>query len=196
MAIMDELGKAVSKLSDLGGKAVEQAKEVLKKAEKAKDINAEYKQRLHTNYAVALYLLGDMDKALALMEESHRATPCGLSYQTLGYLYVEAGDAEKALRFNQAALEYDDEDPIVLDNLAQTYYRLMDDKAEARKYFEKALEVKDDQIDTLYFLAKFDIEDKKPEAAKEKLEKALAGKFSPLNFATPEKINALLGELQ
>ena len=38
----------------------------------------------------------------------------GLVYETLGYLYVEAGDYEKALAFNTEAYEYDDEDSICL----------------------------------------------------------------------------------
>ena len=32
-------------------------------------------------------------------------------------------------------LEPDDTDPITLDNLAQTYYRLLNDKETAKQYF-------------------------------------------------------------
>ena len=72
--------------------------------------------------------------------------------------------------------------------MGQVYYRLMEDKEKAKEYFLKALEQKPGQIDTLYFLALLDLEDGKPEAAKEKLEKALQGRFSPLNYATRELI--------
>ena len=58
-------------------------------------------------------------------------------------LYVESGDLEKALAYNTEALEYDDEDPIVLDNMAQTYYRLANDKEKALEYFKKAHAIKD-----------------------------------------------------
>ena len=68
------------------------------------------------NYAVAQYKLGEIEKAIQLLEASHRKAPCGLTYQSLGWLYVEAGDPEKALAYNQEALDYDDEDPVVLDN--------------------------------------------------------------------------------
>ena len=92
---------------------------------------------------------------------------------------MEAGDYEKALAFNTEAYEYDDEDSITLDNLAQTYYRLGNDKAKAREFFQKAIELKPTQIDTLYFLAQYDIEEGNRDAAREKLEKALKGRFSP-----------------
>lgn len=116
-------------------------------------------------------------------------------YETLGYLYVEAGDYEKALAFNTEAYDYDDEDSITLDNLAQTYYRLGNDKAKAREFFQKAIELKPTQIDTLYFLAQYDIEEGNKDAAREKLEKALKGRFSPLNYATREMVQASLDSL-
>ena len=173
----------------------EKVKEVLKKAEKAPDINPERKQQLFVNFAVANYKLGEIDKAIALLEKSHQKSPCGLTYQALGFLYIEKGDAEKALAFNQEALEYDDEDSIVLDNLAQTYYRLLNDREQALTYFTKAIEIKDTQIDTLYFLAEYDIENGEKDKARQKLEKALEGRFSPLNYATPERVKEKLAAL-
>ena len=72
-------------------------KEILKKAEKAPDLDAGRRQQLFMNYAVAQYKLGEIEKAIQLLEASHRKAPCGLTYQSLGWLYIEAGDAEKAL---------------------------------------------------------------------------------------------------
>ena len=179
-----------------GGKEnYRKVKEMLRKAEKASDMNAERRQQLLMNYAVAQYKLGELDKGIHLLEESHRKSPCGLTYGALGFLYIEAGDAEKALAYNLEALDYDDEDPVTLDNLAQTYYRLLGDKETAKKYFEKALEIKDSQIDTLYFLAQYDLEAGNKQAAAEKLQKALEGRFSPLNYAKREMIEKQLAEL-
>lgn len=171
-------------------------KEILKKAEKASDMNDERRQQLLMNYAVAQYKLGEIEKAIHLLEVSHKRGPCGLTYGSLGFLYIEAGDAEKALAYNLEALEYDEEDPVTLDNLAQTYYRLLGDKENAKKYFQKALQIKDNQIDTLYFLAQYDIEAGDKQAALEKLEKARDGRFSPLNYATKEKVEAEIERLK
>ena len=182
-------------LREGGEENYRRVKEMLRKAEKASDMNAERRQQLLMNYAVAQYKLGELDKGIHLLEESHRKSPCGLTYGALGFLYIEAGDAEKALAYNLEALDYDDEDPVTLDNLAQTYYRLLGDKETAKKYFEKALEIKDSQIDTLYFLAQYDLETGNKQAAAEKLQKALEGRFSPLNYAKREMIEKQLAEL-
>ena len=144
---------------------------------------------------MAVYKLGDPDKALEVLEVQQKKAESGLVYETLGYLLVEAGDFDKSLEYNLKALEYDDEDPITLDNLGQTYYRLKDDKETAKGYFDKALEQKPGQLDTLYFLAQYDIEAGNREAAREKLETVRDGRFSPLNFASKEKAEELLKTL-
>jgi len=151
--------------------------------------------QLFVNYATCVYKMGELQKGIELLERQHQKHPNGLVYETLGYLYVEAGDFEKALAFNTAAYEYDDEDAITLDNLGQTYYRLGNDKAAAKPYFEKALEARPGQIDTLYFLAQYDLESGDKAAAKEKLQKALEGRFSPLNYANREMVEAALKDL-
>lgn len=171
-------------------------KEVLRKAEKAPDLTPDKRQQLLMHYAVAQYKLGEMEKALHLLEAAHQKSPCGIIYGTLGFLYIQAGDAEKALSYNLEALEYDDEDAVTLDNLGQVYYRLLNDKETARGYFEKAIEIKEGQIDTLYFLSRYDLEEGKTEAAVAKLEKALEGRFSPLNYVSKEEIEKEIQRLK
>ena len=99
----------------------------------------------------------------------------------------------KAEEFLRKSLEYDDEDPICLDNMGQFVYRVQGDKAGAKKWFEKAIAIKDSQIDTLYFLSRYDLENGDREAALEKLEKAAQGRFSPLNYCSK---NAILKEIE
>ena len=101
----------------------------------------------------------------------------------------EAG-IKKAEEFLRRAVEYDGEDPICLDNMGQFHYRVREDREEAKRWFEKALALKDSQIDTLFFLSRYDEEAGDTEAALDKLEKAAQGRFSPLNYcdlATVEK---------
>lgn len=174
----------------------EQVKEILKKAEKAPDLAPDKRQQLLMNYAIAQYKLGEMEKALHLLEAAHQKTPCGMIYGTLGFLYIQAGDAEKALQYNLEALEYDDEDPVTLDNLGQTYYRLLNDKEKAKEYFEKAHEIKEMQIDTLYFLSRYDLEAGNKAAAIEKLEYALEGRFSPLNYVNKKDVEDEIARLK
>lgn len=102
----------------------------------------------------------------------------------------EAWDAgvKKAEDFILRSLEYDDEDPISLDNMGQFIYRVKGDKEGAKAWFDKAIALKDKQIDTLYFLSRYDLEAGDREAAIEKLEKAAKGNFSPLNYCSRETI--------
>ncbi len=172
-----------------------EARELLVKNQKM-PMTAQQKNQLFVNYAACVYKMGELEKGIELLERQHQKQPSGMVYETLGYLYIETGDAEKAMAFNMEALEYDDEDAITLDNLGQLHYRLLGDKATAKEYFVKALELKPGQIDTLYFLAKYDIEAGDTEAAKEKLETALEGRFSPLNYASKEMVEELLAGLK
>lgn len=103
---------------------------------------------------------------------------------------------EKARVFLEEAVEYDDEDPIVLDNLAQYYYRCLGDKQTAKTWFEKAIAIKEGQIDTLWFLSRYDLEAGNKDAALEKLTLASEGRFSPLNFKTKDEVLAEIERLK
>lgn len=176
-------------LRDGGEENYQKVKKMLAKIQKAPDLSKEDRSQLLMNFAVADWKLGNKQKAIDLLEASHRERPCGLTFQTLGFLYVDAGQQEKALTFNTEALDYDDEDPVVLDNMGQYCYRLIGDKAQAKIYFEKAHAVKPGQIDTLWFLSRYDLEAGDKQAAINKLETALEGRFSPLNFVSQEQVS-------
>lgn len=175
---------------------VQKVKEMLIKAQKAPDYNEDRRQTLLVNYSIACFLLGDKDKAISTLEAADKKYPCGLIYQTLGYLYVECGEKEKAAEYNKIALEYDDEDPIVLDNIGQMYYRLYKDKQKAEPYFKKANKIRPSQIDTLYFLSRYDLEKENKKAAVEKLEYALDSTFSPLNYKSADEIKKEIASLK
>ena len=107
----------------------------------------------------------------------------------------EAG-VEKAEAFIRNSVEYDEEDPVCLDNLGEFLYRVRDDKEAAKEWFDKAIDIKENQIDTLYFLSRYDLDAGDREAALEKLEKAAAGRFSPLNYCSREMIQQEIEQLK
>jgi tetratricopeptide (TPR) repeat protein len=180
-----------------GGKEnLQKVKNVLAKIQRNKELTPEDRSQLLMNYAVADWKLGNREKAVKLMESSHRERPCGLTYQTLGFLYVEMNDAEQAMAYNTEALDYDDEDSVCLDNMAQTYYRVLGDKEQAKPYFDKAHRIKPGQIDTLWFLSRYDLEKGDTQAAIEKLETASEGRFSPLNYVDKEQVEAEIARLK
>lgn len=183
-------------LREGGEENYKKVKEILAKVQKSPDIDAERRSDLLMNFAVADFKLGNTEKAIELMERNHQSHPCGNSYGALGYMYIAAGMVEKALEFNVGALEYDDEDPVVLDNLGQIHYRLLEDKEKALEYFEKAHDLKPTQIDTLWFLSRYDLEKGDTQAAIEKLETALEGRFSPLNYVTADIVQKEIARLR
>lgn len=103
---------------------------------------------------------------------------------------------DKAEEFIRKSIEYDDEDAICLDNMGQFLYRVREDKAAAKEYFEKAIELKPGQIDTLYFLSRYDLEAGDRKTALEKLEKAAEGHFSPLNYCSRETVQKEIENLK
>ena len=173
----------------------DEAIEILKKMEKLPGVPDKDKMDIRVNYAIILSRKGHLDRALEILESEFRHKKNSNLYSIIGFLKIEAGNVEEALAFNQAALEYDDTDAVFLDNLGQTYYRMLGDKEKAKIYFDKAIAVKPSAIDTNYFLALYDIEAGDIDKAKERLETALEGFTSPLNYATPELIRAKLKEI-
>lgn len=214
----------------------DKAMPLLIKAQKCPDLTPDQKSQLFVDYAACLMKKGELDKAIHLLEKQHNRAPIGLTYQTLGYMYVEkysgakpvaeatpekAAEAlempdteasteaaeeqpkvktqedidrewqegiDKMFAFIQESVDYDDEDPVCLDNLGQAYYRVAGEKDKAKEWFEKAHAEKDSQIDTLWFLSRYDLEAGDKAAAIAKLEKALDGRFSPLNFCTKDMV--------
>lgn len=214
----------------------DKAMPLLIKAQKCPDLTPDQKSQLFVDYAACLMKKGELDKAIHLLEKQHNRAPIGLTYQTLGYMYVEkysgakpvaeaepekAAEAlempdteasteaaeeqpkvktqedidrewqegiDKMFAFIQESVDYDDEDPVCLDNLGQAYYRVRGEKDKAKEWFEKAHAEKDSQIDTLWFLSRYDLEAGDKAAAIAKLEKALDGRFSPLNFCTKDMV--------
>ena len=219
----------------------EQAMALLLKTQKAPDLTPDRKSQLFVDYAACCAKTGQLDKGVKILEKQHGRTPTGLTYQTLGYLYVEQlsqgkpvadentvvmvpgpyeysdpvpGEGlsveekqaildkqweetkQKAVKVIDDSLEYDDEDPVCLDNKGQYIYRVLGDKAAAKEWFDKAHEEKPGQIDSLWFLSRYDIENGDTEAAIEKLETALEGRFSPLNYVDKATVAAEIERLK
>ena len=174
----------------------DEALEIIKKAEKAGRLDERAKRDIHLQYAVILWKKGHIDHAIEILENDFATTKTGTLYSALGCLKIEQGNPEEALRFCLEALDYDDNDPIFLDNVGQAYYRLYQDKEKAKPYFERALALKPEAIDTNYFLALYDLDSGDKEKAKERLEIARNGKASPLNYATPQRIEEMIQRLE
>lgn len=146
------------------------------------------------NQGLVYWKLGLIDQANATMEEVFRKTPNAKSYGALGYFKILKGDLTDALEFNQKAMEYDDEDHVILDNMGMIYYET-GDTGQALSYFLRAEKEKPDQVSTLFYLGRIYREKGETSLAREKLEKALACTITPLSAVTREEIEAELSLL-
>lgn len=132
--------------------------------------------------------------AAEMLEEGEEAPEVVIPEVDMEALWQEG--VAKALAFEQEAAEYDEDDAITWDNLAQFHYRVLQDKETARGYFDKAISIKEGQIDTLWFLSRYDLEKGDKAAAIAKLEKALDGRFSPLNYVTKAAVEQEIQRLK
>lgn len=154
-------------------------------------LDASTKLKIRVNRALAYAKAGRLDKAIAAMEDIHERVHNSRIYQTLGYLYVVDGQLDKALAYNLEALEYDEEDTVILDNLGQNYL-LLEQWDEARAALEKAYALRGEQSDILYHLAQLELHDGHKDKAQDCIRRALDCPMDCLNDASPEKLQALL----
>lgn len=177
----------------------EAAREMFLKAERSKALTKEERRQLRINYGICQWKLGNLDQAIEQLTIASREGKTSLIYGSLGYMLIEkgsrTGDFSEALAFNAEALDYDDADAVVLDNMGQLHLR-MGERAKAKEFFEKAHEAKPAQVDTLYYLAKLAGEDGERDKALSYLDTALSGNFSALSTISREQAQALKDELE
>lgn len=176
----------------------EEAKALFLQAEKSREITKEERAQLRINFAICQWKLGNLDSAIEQLKISKNNSVNGTIYGSLGYILIEkarqTGDFSEALAMNMEALEYDDEDAVILDNLGQLHL-FMGEKEKALEYFTKAHEIKPAQVDTLYYLAKLASERGENDKAREYLNTALAGNYSALATTTREQAQELLDSI-
>ena len=176
----------------------DESKELMLKAEHAPGINKNEKHQLRINFAICQWKLGNLDSAISQMKIAMNDAANGVIYGSLGYMLIEkarqTGDFTEAVEFNEKALDYDDEDAVVLDNLGQLNLA-MGQKDKALEYFTKAHELKPRQVDTLYYLAVLAAEKGDKKQAVSYLDEALGGNYSALCTTTRQQALDLKAKL-
>ena len=186
----------------------ERAREIMLECNKDKSMSADDRFSLRVDYSICQWKMGRLDKAIETIQNAARAKKNGSIYTTLGMFLVErareTGEFDEALAFNEEALDYDDEDAGVLDNVGQLYM-IMAEKlraggdaeqaAECRKKaldaLKKANELKPDQVSSAYYLAKLLHEDGDDARARSLLDHVLKIPFSAIMQVSREEAEAL-----
>ena len=148
-----------------------------------------------SNLALVLWKKGDLDGAINMLEEVFATYKTTTVYGSLGYLMLLKGDLEKALAFNQEAYEYNDNNSVIVDNLALNYY-LLGELYKAEEIYEKLM-TKNPTYPEAYYNYGLTLEAKnKIDKALEVMEKALDFKFSFLSNVSREEVENKIQELK
>ncbi len=165
----------------------ERCKEVYNRALDNLGVNTMYYAAIVGSIITCDYKLGDKEKALAAAKDLYETVKNGTTYVIYGYLLMAEGRLDEALVINREGFEYDENDVAICDNLGQNYY-FLEDRENAKIYFEKALDIKREMPDSCYFLAQIYLDEGNIERAYYLLDDAMDSAISALTTVTRRQI--------
>ncbi len=155
----------------------------------------EYNSASHLNLSIIKWKRGQITEAIEELEEVYnsgfRST---VMYGTLGTYYLLNGQYAKALEFNKEALEYNDTDHSIRDNLALNYYLCGNINA-ADEIYEELLEEDPTFIEPYYNYGMVLEHLGEYEAAMANYRKALTITVKFLSTVTHEQVQAAIDSL-
>ncbi|MDR2168342.1 MAG: tetratricopeptide repeat protein [Clostridiales bacterium] len=145
--------------------------------------------------ATCHYMNNDAQAAINVLEgmrEKHEYVNTS-ALVTLGYLYIQTGELDKALEMSNLAIEDDANYASAWDNLGQIYFK-QEDFSRARNAFEQALSLKESLADSNYFMGIICEQEGEKEQAAEYFRKAAISPFAFFNSITQEQADAKYNE--
>ena len=155
----------------------------------------EVKKRVKAMLAVCEWKSGNLDLAIEMTEESMLDYKNTNLYQNLGLMYVISGNARKALEFNKEAYEYNSDDLIIMDNLAESY-ALYGDVQKSKELYEKLIEKEPHFPEPYYGYGLLLFKQGEKERGIELIEKSLEKKFTFLSVMQKEEVEKMLEDLK
>lgn len=188
------------------------AREIMLEVSKDKTMKPEDRFTLRVDYSICQWKMGNVEKAIETIQTAAQGKMNGTVYTTLGMYLVDqarqTGNFEEAIRLNEEAYDYDDEDSGVLDNMGQMYLAMSEwsakggdaalaaeQRAKALGYLKKAYEEKPEQISSTYFLAKMLHEDGDDAQARKVLDSVINLPFSAMLQISREQALELQKEI-
>ncbi|MGG5460787.1 tetratricopeptide repeat protein [Clostridium sp. B9] len=156
-------------------------------------------ERLRASYTMTESLItwknGNLKEAIEKLKTLHTEYENTTVYETLGYFLVLDKDYNEALKYNLLAYEYDADNSVIMDNLAQSYY-FTGDKEKAKEIYNKLLEQEPSMPEPYYFYGLILKDEGNVEGALEYLDKALTKKESYLSELKKDTIRETIAELK
>ena len=148
-----------------------------------------------SNLALVFWKKGNLDKAVAMLEEVIDNYENSTVYGSLGYLLILKGDLDRALDFNLKAYEYNSSNTVILDNLGQTYY-LKGDYDKALEIYENLMQKKPSFPEAYYSYGLVLRAKGNTQKAVEFMKKALNYRLSFLSTVTREEMESTIEEME
>lgn len=153
------------------------------------------KKRIKTMLALCEWQCGDLETAIEMSEEAMVDFENTNLYQNLGLMYVLSGNGHKALEFNKKAYEYNSDDMVIMDNLAESY-ALVGDTARAKEMYEKLLEKEPHFPEPYYSYGKMLYDMGEKERGIELMEQSLEKKFTHLSVLQKDEVEKIIEEVK
>ncbi|HEY8499503.1 MAG TPA: tetratricopeptide repeat protein, partial [Clostridia bacterium] len=149
---------------------------------------ADQKNLAKSNLALVLWKKGNLDEAVAMLKEVISEYKTTAVYGSLGYMTIEKGDLDDAMKINLEAYEYNSDDPIIIDNLAHLYH-LKGDMEKSSELFEKLMEKKPHFPEAYYDYGRYLEDAGRYEEAAEMYNKALSCTFNFNSTITKDQVS-------
>jgi len=148
-----------------------------------------------SNYALVLWKKRQLKDGIKMLEDVFSNYKNTTIYGSLGYLLILDGDMNKALNFNKEAYEYNSSDPVILDNLGYTYYKIGNIK-KAEEIYRKLIGLNPNFPEAYYNYSCVLKDLGMTESALEMAKKAKNYRLSYLSNLKEEELDNYLEELQ
>ena len=149
------------------------------------------RKRIKSMLALVEWKEDNIDQSIEMLEEVIDGYKNTAVYQDLGLMYILKGDRENAMRFNLEAYEFNSDDMVILDNLAETY-ALCGEIEKAAETYEKLLEKEPHFPEAYYGYGMLLIDRGERERGIDLIKQSLDKRFSALSVKTREQVQQLL----
>lgn len=153
------------------------------------------KQRVKALLALVEWKEGNLTQAIETLEEVNAEFKSTMVYQDLGLLYILRGERVRALEYNLEAYDYNSDDLVITDNLAEAYVLCGKDD-EAAELYEKLLEKKPHFPEAYYGYGQLLIKRGERERGLSLIRESLDKRFSFLSVKCKAEIEEILEELE
>ncbi len=174
---------------------IEKSEKLMNELISNKSITAPMRASIEMTRSLIVWKQGNLEEAIHMLEALHEKMKTTVLYGSLGYFYIEQGDLDRALDYNLEALDYNDTDAIILDNLLLTHI-LREEWDQAEQIGTKLSELNPKFPEAFYHLGLLKLHKEDVEGAIESFQHALDRPFTAVSTENRETIEQKLQEVR